>query len=115
MEGLGRVGLIDLIVQACEAVRPHVSSAAPPSCCCCSSCVPAVTTRCCPLPTPPCALPLPPPAGAVALLDVRSREWPLLYANEAFAREEGGSDVEHCTSLGFWDLFESPGGGGVVS
>jgi hypothetical protein len=49
---------------------------------------------------------------AVALLDVRSREWPLLYANEAFAREEGSSDADHCTQLGFWDLFEPPAGEG---
>ncbi len=64
------------------------------------------------------AFPYPPPlpvAGAVALVDVRSREWPLLYANEAFGREEGGGDVEHCTSLGLWDLFEAPAGDGVVS
>ena len=66
------------------------------------------------LETSPPAPPAPTPAGAVALVDVRSREWPLLYANDAFAREEGGSDVQHCTSLGFWDMFEAPAGDGKV-
>ncbi|KAL4434067.1 hypothetical protein ABPG75_000508 [Micractinium tetrahymenae] len=45
--------------------------------------------------------------SAVALVDVRSRAWPLLYANQSFAREEGGGSVDDLVgSGGFWSLFE---------
>lgn len=47
-------------------------------------------------------------AGAVALVDVRSRSWPVLYSNEPFAREEGSGDAGTCTAAGLWDLFEAP-------
>lgn len=46
--------------------------------------------------------------ASVALVDVRSRAWPVLYANESFARDEGGS-VEDCTAAGLWDLFDPAG------
>lgn len=53
--------------------------------------------------------------SAVALVDVRSRAWPLLYANHSFAREEGGGDVGGLTdSGGFWSLFE-PAESGVTA
>ena len=60
------------------------------------------------VPTSPCPPPPSLSAGSVALVDVRSRTWPLLYANAAFARDEGGDtgDVEACTAAGFWELFE---------
>ena len=64
---------------------------------------------------PPSCAPLSLPAGAVALVDVRSRSWPVLYANDPFAREEGCHSVEEVTSSpGLWNLFEpqaSRGGG----
>ncbi|PSC73115.1 kinase [Micractinium conductrix] len=45
--------------------------------------------------------------SAVALVDVRSRSWPVLYANDPFAREEGCHSVEEVTSSpGLWNLFE---------
>jgi hypothetical protein len=44
---------------------------------------------------------------SVALVDVRSRSWPLLYANSAFVRDEGADSAEACTGAGgLWDLFE---------
>lgn len=50
----------------------------------------------------------------MALVDVRSRAWPLLYANQSFAREEGGGCVGDLTgSAGFWSLFE-PAESGVT-
>lgn len=52
----------------------------------------------------------------MALVDVRSRAWPLLYANHSFAREEGGGDVGGLTdSGGFWSLFEPAESGVTVS
>jgi hypothetical protein len=69
-----------------------------------------------PLPVPPPS-PSPPltvvSTASVALVDVRSRAWPVLYANESFARDEGGS-VEDCTAAGLWDLFEPAGREGKV-
>ena len=58
------------------------------------------------------------PAGGVALVDVRSRAWPVLYANSAFAAAEGGGEDEEggdsCTSRGFWDLFDPAEAGSQV-
>lgn len=52
----------------------------------------------------------------MALVDVRSRAWPLLFANYSFAREEGGGDVDDLTtSPGFWSLFEPAESGITVS
>lgn len=49
---------------------------------------------------------------AVALVDVRSRTWPLLYANDSFAWEEGCSSAEELDGAGgFWDMFEPAGSG----
>lgn len=42
---------------------------------------------------------------ALALLDVRAKPWPIIYANETYARCMGDS-VENCTQAGFWDQFE---------
>jgi hypothetical protein len=51
-------------------------------------------------------------------VDVRSRAWPVLYANSAFAAAEGGGEDaeggDSCTSRGFWDLFDPAEAGSQV-
>ncbi len=45
------------------------------------------------------------PADGLAMIDVRVKPWPVLYANEAFAAASGQA-VDDCTRQGFWEQFE---------
>ncbi|GAB4813700.1 hypothetical protein N2152v2_000746 [Parachlorella kessleri] len=44
----------------------------------------------------------------LAMIDIRSKPWPVLYANDTFA-EAAGRQVDDCTQQGFWDQFEPAG------
>ena len=52
-------------------------------------------------------------ADGLAMIDIRSKPWPVLYANDTFA-EAAGRQVEDCTQQGFWDQFEPAGLGEKV-
>ncbi|GAB4814946.1 hypothetical protein N2152v2_001992 [Parachlorella kessleri] len=46
--------------------------------------------------------------GGVAMIDVRAKPWPVLYANDVFARATSQT-VPACTQRGFWQQFELVG------
>ena len=53
-----------------------------------------------------------PNADGLALIDVRAKPWPVLYANDTFA-QASRQGVEDCTQQGFWDQFEPVEGDSV--